>query len=191
MVKKKIWYAYDYGRLFVDEDSTLSPTGIGTFHHMSSDGLKLLFKLCSQYPTPTDRDADDSALVQCAASFTDASDAWTCESSRTTSLQILESFINARDSKSLSTTLSGLLRECIKPAFAAGRRHPAITLEGRKAMYDPSPTDPPAITTAESEKTTSPWKYRDVYVVTVLQWMIQSLAFVEVSHSTLPSPQQS
>ena len=147
------------------------------YHFMSSDGLTILSRLNIDHPVSGEKDSSRIAFLICVASFTNASDPWTCESSRNSALQLLEAFCHSVVSEDLSNLLSSVLRTCIKSAFAS-TKIPAITQQAQIAI-DPLAVDPSA--SGEFEKNTRTWKYQDVYVVTVLGWIIGSLSLLDVS----------
>ena len=144
---------------------------------MSSDGLTILSRLDTGPPVSEAHESSRVPFLRCVASFTDSSDPWTCESCRNSAHQLLEAFCHSLNSKDLSNALSILLQKDVKPAFA-NTRDSAINQQARMAI-DPLPANQSP--SEESDKATKPWKYREVYVVTVLGWIIRSLSLVDVS----------
>lgn len=107
------------------------------------------------------------------ACFMNTSDPWTtpasCEHANNLWWTIIDSF-NDHNKKDLQTLLAIILRDKIKPLFAKSK-NPAITPAGRKAI---SPLPAP-IEHSMDEAAQTPWKYRDVYIVTVFEWVVLRL----------------
>ena len=111
---------------------------------------------------------EDRTVLVCLASFIEISDPWTISQIQEEARSVADENI---DSTLLPEILHTLLQDEIKPRFAKSR-HPAITQQGRKAI-DPLT----ALSTAHGEldAESKPWKYRDVYIVAVLQWVLLHL----------------
>ena len=133
---------------------------------MSLSGVSLLSQL--QEAKPLSADESVVTILTCLASYTDLNDAWTYPKTRDYACAL--SGIYAA-SESLSTILTGLLQERVKPLFAK-TKNPAITQQGRKAI-DPLPISTTAHSDLDDES--KPWKYRDVHIVTVFQWVLSRL----------------
>lgn len=133
---------------------------------MSLSGIFLLSLL--QEAKPLSEDESVVTILTCLASFTDLNDPWTCPEARDHACSL--SGIYAA-SGNLSTILTGLLQERVKPLFAK-TKNPAITQQGRKAI-NPLPIATAAHSDLDEES--KPWKYRDSYIVTVFQWVLSHL----------------
>lgn len=133
---------------------------------MSLKGLLILSHLktfISLYSTEF-----DVTLYTCLASFSDEKDPWTSSKAWSVAHSIAE---DAIDPRSISGLLHAILQERVKPLFAKSRS-PAITQQGRKAL-DPVPTNTTVHTDIDVEA--KPWKYRDMFIVTVFRWVLKNL----------------
>lgn len=133
---------------------------------MSSVGILLLSHVQKIYPLSPDQSI--VGLLTSLVSFSDLNDPWTCTRAREQARSLVEYYVGHRE---LSTLLTQLLQERVKPLFARSK-NPAITQQGRKAI-DPLPSNATAHSGLDAE--TKPWKYRDVYIVTVFQWILTRL----------------
>lgn len=133
---------------------------------MSLHGLLLLSHL--QKLAPLSSHESRTAVYTCLASFSDDSDPWTSSQAGDLARSLAEEIIVP---EKISEVLHALLQEKIRPLFAKVK-NPAVTQQGRKAI-DPLPID----TTAHSDMDVEakPWKYRDMYIVTVFQWVLKHL----------------
>lgn len=111
-------------------------------------------------------------LITCLSSFTHAEDPWTNQASQTEASDLLFHYIRTFASKTGGSQplLSNLLRNIVKPAFAKSKNS-AVTPAGRKAIS----TLPPTIEASIDETKLKPWKYDQVYMVTVFDWVLKQL----------------
>ena len=111
-------------------------------------------------------------LITCLSSFTRAEDPWTTQASQAEASGLLVYCIRTFASKTEGSQplLANLLREVVKPAFATSK-NPAITPAGRKAIS----TLPPKMEASIDETKLKPWKYDQVYIVTVFDWVLKYL----------------
>ncbi|KAL6719105.1 hypothetical protein ACLMJK_003340 [Lecanora helva] len=107
-------------------------------------------------------------LFTCLASFSDESDVWTSLETYEQALNLLKT---CTDSERQSDLLRALLEERIKPLFVRSKS-PAITQEGRKAI-DSLPLNDSLHSDLDIK--VKPWKYRTVYIITVIQWILTQL----------------
>ena len=125
-------------------------------------------------------------LITCLASFTDNRDPWTrseaCEAA-TALLNNHLSQLTASDPQALSQILINLLQTRIKPLFSKTNT-PVLTDQNRKALY-PLPI-PLEGSTAEVEL--KPWKFREVYILTVFRWILNQLDVCLFPYSQLTHP---
>ncbi|PGH03326.1 hypothetical protein AJ79_07404 [Helicocarpus griseus UAMH5409] len=115
---------------------------------------------------------DDAVdIVTALAALTCKKDPWTTERAydkASTILENYESFLRSSSKGELSTVLEVILTKKVKPLFSKTKT-PAVTAAGRKNVHPvPQPRFDPSIFDPESK----PWKFKDVYVVTVLSWVI-------------------
>ena len=125
-------------------------------------------------------------LLACLASFTDSRDPWTrleaCEAA-TGLLNDHLSQLAASDSQTLSPILINLLETCVKPLFSKTKTS-LLTDQSRKALYPlPSPLEGSA---AETEL--KPWKFHDVYILTVFRWILNHLDVCLLLYLSLTHP---
>lgn len=146
--------------------TTVTPDEVAKFHAMSLSGIQLLSRL--QSLEPLSKDNSVVTILTCLASFTDLIDPWTCPKARDHAYSLSEGYAA---SGNLSSILTGLLQQRIKPVFAR-KKNPAITQQSRKAI-DPLPSAATAHNDIDADA--KPWKYRDSYCVTVLQWVLKHL----------------
>lgn len=143
---------------------------------MSSKGLSLLSRL--QECVPLSLNESVVTLYTCLASFTNDSDLWTCSIARVKAQSLAEDSVKP---EKIPNLLHALLQERVKPLFARSK-NPAITQQGRKAI-EPLPIDTTAHSDIDIES--KPWKYRDMYIVTVFLWVLKHL---DVSSKNLSHP---
>ena len=133
---------------------------------MSLSGILLLARL--QQIQPPSENEHVLPILACLASFTDLNDPWTCSKARDHAHSLLENYLA---SENISTALTALLQERIKPLFAK-TKNAAITQQGRRAI-DPLSSSATAHSDLDGEA--KPWKYRDAYSVTIFQWVLKHL----------------
>lgn len=112
------------------------------------------------------------AYPMCLASFTDQRDPWTSQEAFSEANDLLDHYFEVLKDrpKDLNILLTRLLQEKIRPLFAKCRSK-EITEQGRKAVN----TLPGAFMPSDLEATKKPWKFRNVYVVTVFKWVLEHL----------------
>ena len=117
---------------------------------------------------------DDSAVefFQALASFTQSRDSWTTEALKIQADNLLQRSIKLlrHECDSIEALLSRLLREKVKPLFAKSK-NPNVTEAGRKNI---SPLPVP-VEHSIDEIALKPWKYQDVYIVAVFEWILNQL----------------
>lgn len=148
------------------ERATLTPDEVAKFRAVGLSGLLLLAHILRIEPLLKDEHA--LTILTCLATFTDLSDPWTCSKARECAYSLSESYAA---SGNLSTLLTRLLRERIKPLFAR-TSNPAVTPQGRKTI-EPLPYTATAHSDLSGEA--KPWKYCNAYSVTVFRWVLSRL----------------
>lgn len=148
---------------FADERQVLTQGEMRRLCEMGVKGLNILSHLHQNFPVTNDESTVH--LLTCLASYTDLSDRWTSLEARNLSQALLEDY---EKSERLPAILTDLLKERVKPLFAKSK-NPAITPQGRKAI-DPLPNNDFAH--SDLDAVAKPWKYRDVYIITVFQWIV-------------------
>ena len=111
-------------------------------------------------------------LITCLSSFTHVEDPWTNQASQTEASDLLVHYKRTFTSKTEESLplLTKLLTDIVKPAFTKSKNS-AITPAGRKAIS----TLPPRIEASIDESKLKPWKYDQVYIVTVFDWVLKQL----------------
>ncbi|PGH36008.1 hypothetical protein GX50_01178 [[Emmonsia] crescens] len=137
----------------------------------SSVGVSVL-KLLNSISPINELEGDDAIeVITALAAFTCGKDPWTTErafNEASTILQSYESFRSSKSREGLSIVLEDILRKKMKPLFSKTKT-PAVTAAGRKNVHPiPQPRFDPSIFDPESK----PWKFKDVYMITVLSWVI-------------------
>ena len=134
---------------------------------MALQGLQVLSHL-QRIGSPPQNESHTAVLI-CLASFSDDTDAWNCSSVREQASILANDYI---ESTNLPALLSGILEKRIKSIFS-GSTNPALTPQGRKAIASIQGN----VTTAhiDIDAGVKLWKYRDVYIVSVFQWVLQHL----------------
>lgn len=143
---------------------------------MSLQGLSILSHL--QKLAPFSSNESSIALYTCLASFSDDSDPWTSSKATEEARSLAEDSVV---SENIPGVLHALLQERIKPLFARSK-NPAVTQQGRKAI-DPLPIN--ATVHSDMDVEAKPWKYRDMYIVTVYQWVLKRLDVSPFDSSSL------
>ncbi|MCJ1396759.1 hypothetical protein MMC18_009651 [Xylographa bjoerkii] len=138
---------------------------------MAVAGLRLLSHLTRLVPSLYESPLQ--GLVTSLASFTDSRDPWTrSEASGTANALLLDVLgrASATDPMALSKLLASLLQDRVKPSFTK-TKNPSITEQGRKANY----RQLDVMDFSNSEVELKPWKFRDVYIMTVFRWILGKL----------------
>ena len=136
---------------------------------MGLKGLLLLSHLRRLVPPPQDGpDGPDAAVLTCLAAFSDQNDPWNSSSAQEQASNLIKDYTR---SSRLSFMLTIILQKRIKALFSR-TGNPAITPQGRKAI-NPRPSHITMHTDIDAE--IKPWKFRDVYIVTVFRWVLQCL----------------
>ena len=160
-----LWLPQTYEFNTEDEKATLTPDEVAVFRAMSLSGLLLLARL--QVIKPLWEYQNVPAILTCLASFTDLNDIWTCSEVRGHAYSLLADYA-AFDN--ISNLLTAVLEERIKPTFAK-TSNLAFLHQARKAT-DPSPN---AAALHDINCQVKLWKYHEVYIVTVFQWVLKRL----------------
>ena len=133
---------------------------------MGLKGLVLLSHL-RRLVTPL-QDGSDTAVLTCLAAFSDEKDPWNSSSAQQQASDLVKDYTR---SDHLPAMLTSILQDRIKPLFSR-TGNPTITPQGRKAI-NPRPSNITMHTDIDAE--VKPWKFRDVYIVTVFRWVLQYL----------------
>lgn len=147
-----------------------SPSDRVRLRSMNLAGLHLLShleRICPAY----DRKSMLS-LLSCVISFLEPQEAW----SSPEIAELANAFIGrtlddieCRQQK-IQFAIIGLLEDHVKPQFAMSKSS-ALTGQGRKAIYPATDNQ----TYSDDEAQIKPWKFDHVYIVTVLQWIMENL----------------
>lgn len=111
-------------------------------------------------------------LLLCLASYSNIADRWTTQASYLeASTKLEECLVKMEDKPTrIHALLAKLLHENVKPAFAKSKNS-AVTPAGRKAISALAPKFEASI----DEINLKPWKYRQVHIVTVFEWILKQL----------------
>ena len=109
-------------------------------------------------------------FVTCLTSYTDPRDPWTTLEANRDAEQILSSLFGHAGAAVEAKILGGVLTESVKPRFTKSK-NPAVTEQGRRVIHPiPQPLE-----LSEMETSSKPWKFRDIYTVTVYRWVLTRL----------------
>lgn len=135
-------------------------------------GLRLLSHLQQLVPSLHSEASPDLDFVSCLASFTDSGDPWTRPEALEAATTLLDGYLSlkANEDRIASQLLTNLLQTRIRPRFAKSKSY-TITEQGRKAAF-PLPS---AADSSEREAEVKPWKFREVFIVTVFRWILLRL----------------
>ena len=104
------------------------------------------------------------------AAYTDSRDSWTIIKAMKDAEEILDSLFSNADGAAQARALNGVLADSVKPRFAKSK-NPAVTEQGRKVIHPlPQPLD-----MSDMETSSKPWKFRDIYIITVYRWVLAQL----------------
>lgn len=143
--------------------------------------LGLLLKLV------TPEKVEDPVLVITAlAAFTNPDDPWTTTTALSSAQSLLSSLeeMRRRNNGSLTDFSGDILSRFVKPSFSKTKT-PSITAEGRKVAH---PVKQPRFDPSIFDKGSKPWKHKDVYIMTVLSWVIQQYTVIELLSTFLSFP---
>ncbi|KAL1961125.1 hypothetical protein VTO42DRAFT_3070 [Malbranchea cinnamomea] len=138
----------------------------------SSTGTSVLRYLDGLIPIIQLEDQVRLHAVAALASFTNQVDPWTTEQAFNHASQLLDAFkskIYENPDGSLAPLLGDILKVIVKPLFAK-TRNIAITPAGRKNVH---PVPVPRFDQSVFDEDSKPWKFRDVYSVTLLTWIVE------------------
>ncbi|EEP80010.1 predicted protein [Uncinocarpus reesii 1704] len=127
-------------------------------------GLTLLKELYRFIPIDETTDPPHSVAV--LAAFTDPSDPWTTPTAASAANFLLKPY--GRLCQTKSTLFEDVLTRFVKSSFLKTKT-PAITSAGRKDVH---PVKQPKFDPGLFDKSSKPWKHKDVFVVTILSWTI-------------------
>lgn len=137
---------------------------------MNLAGLHLLSHL--ERICPTHDRKSTLSLLSCVISFLEPQEAWsspeTAELANAFTGRILNDF-ECKQQK-VQFAIIGLLEDHVKPQFAMSKSS-ALTGQGRKAIYLTTDNQ----TYSDDEARIKPWKFDHMYIVTVLQWIMENL----------------
>jgi hypothetical protein len=100
--------------------------------------------------------------------FTSPHDPWTTSTSLQDAVMILESYMEPERRSKCWPILERVCESKIRPIFAK-TKNPAITSSGRKNLH---PLPQPRFEERFFDPETKPWKHKDIYATTVLEWIL-------------------
>ena len=137
---------------------------------MNVAGLHLLSLL--EKISPASDDEITVNVVSCLASFTDTREKWSCPEASEQAYLLLNTMLSQLkgEPERFQALISRLLEEHVKPLFVK-TKNPAVTARGRRVLEPP----PSTYMASDPDTEIKPWKFHDIYIVTVLRWILQSL----------------
>lgn len=123
---------------------------------------------------------DNQTLLSLIA-FTDKGDPWTVQNSISRVQAILFQCKEQLESKGFLVDF--LLRDTIRPLFLKSKPA-AITATGRKAM--PTSAPPRRFEAADMDPANKPWKFKNVWAITVFSWVVEQAEVRDVFPSLGP-----
>ncbi|RDW80823.1 hypothetical protein BP5796_05521 [Coleophoma crateriformis] len=148
-----------------DEDGAQMSQSLQAAISMGEAGLDAITNLI-QLDTHVALKLENQVLLSLIA-FTDKRDVWTSQKSLSKAQAILSRCSEQVRSKEFLVDF--LLRETIQPLFSK-TKPAAITSTGRKAM--PTSAPPRRFETADMDPANKPWKFKDLWAVTVFNWIV-------------------
>lgn len=147
-----------------------SPSDRVRLRFMNLAGLHLLSHLERIHPAYDKKST--LSLLSCVISFLKPQEAWSspeiADLANAFTCRILDGF-ECKQQK-IQFAIIGLLEDHVKPQFAMSRSS-ALTGQGRKAIYLATNNQ----IYSDDEAQIKPWKFDHVYIVTVLQWIMENL----------------
>ena len=151
------------------ESRTISSETIAKYHILSYRGIRCIHHLqdCASPP-------DNEGLVTiyvCLATFTDLEDPWTCHETSEEAARLLKRLRSSRKDTNLADLLPQILQDRIRPAFGK-KSNRKLAQRGREA-FDPLAA---SAATVDDGPESKPWKHHEMYIPTVLRWVLQQLS---------------
>lgn len=137
---------------------------------MNLAGLNLLSHL--ERICPANDRKSMLSLLSCVISFLEPQEAWSSPETAELANAFIGRILNEFEYKQqkIQFAIIGLLEDHVKPQFAMSKSS-ALTWQGRKAIYMATDNQ----TYSDDEAQLKPWKFDHVYIVTVLQWIMENL----------------
>ncbi|EEA29057.1 hypothetical protein TMatcc_002578 [Talaromyces marneffei ATCC 18224] len=101
-------------------------------------------------------------------SFTSPHDPWTTDTSLQDAVTVLQSYMEPERQLKCWAILERVCESKIRPIFAK-TKNPSITASGRKNLH---PLPQPRFDESLFDPEAKPWKHKDVYTTTVLEWIL-------------------
>jgi hypothetical protein len=111
---------------------------------------------------------DPEKVLVTLLSFTSPHDPWTTGTSLQDAVTILQSYMAPETRLKCWHVLERVCESKIRPIFAK-TKNPAITASARKNLH---PLPQPRFDESLFDPETKPWKHKDVYATTVLEWIL-------------------
>ena len=143
--------------------------------HLAKYGFKCLATLQALYPYPP-KELDYSILL--AAIAYSSRETWTTPDLAKSTSSLLST--HAHQTSTPEFIIVYLLQGFIRPLFSKSRPS-TVTETGRKAMPSSAPHKHFDF---DTEKRNKPWKYQDVYAVTVFEWTVEKASVCRPSLSS-------
>jgi hypothetical protein len=118
----------------------------------------------------------DPTLLLSLLAYTDIEDPWASEATQKLALELLS--MHQTQLLANRFIVDYVLIGFVRPLFS-NSKPPAVTPQSRKAL-NPMPKE--YRSSGEQDPSNKPWKFRDVYTVTVFRWVVTN---ADVSSGTL------
>ena len=154
----------------------LTSRDIAIYQNSSYRGLLCLSHLHSLSPFTMNDDL--VSILTCLASFTNLDDPWTNRANHEEACKLLAQLIVSVPNSEAESLVAKVLQDRVKPLFASSKSF-KLTQQSRKSI-DPLPA---GASMSDENIEGKPWRFRDMYITTVLQWVLQQTIANPVSSS--------
>ncbi|KAK2745410.1 hypothetical protein FQN57_003753 [Myotisia sp. PD_48] len=110
-------------------------------------------------------------ILSLLAAYSRPADPWTsdrCARNAVSALEKYESLLRQNGRNVFAKTLEEMLQKWIKVSFSK-TRNPTLSSAGRKNLH---PVSEPRFDPSLFDTSSKPWKFKDIYVVTILDWIV-------------------
>jgi len=149
-----------------DNEPAALSLAIKQTQYLATHGLSTLNHLHSLYPIPSSTLPPEILLSLIV--YTSSRDAWTQSSLSSLATSLLTNY--ETQTSNLEFIKDYLLEKVIKPLFSKSRPE-TVTASGRAAMASSAPGKRYDV---EAEKASQPWRYRDIWAVGILEWIVET-----------------
>lgn len=141
--------------------------------------MELLLKLHKTLPNLSTGKPDNVAeVLLVGACFDNEANPWVTSNSHEAVSFFMDSWTSSNlDDNTFWGAINSILKDTIRPLFA-DTKNPAITSAGRKNFH---PQTLPRFGSTDLDESKKPWKTTDIYVASVLSWIMSkySVCYIE------------